>query len=90
MVAGLAAVPRILLVSRSTFSSSFLMNGMTFSRMSSDATPGYPAPEIACMVETMTVSSPKLSWSGFNERLRMAVVQFGFATMNPSHFVRRF
>src|SRR5713101_9473049 len=39
-VAGLAAVPRILFVSRSTFSSSFLMNGMTFSRMSSDATPG--------------------------------------------------
>src|SRR5436309_13995672 len=40
MPAGFDSVPSILLVSYSTFSSSFRMKGMTFCMMSNDVTPG--------------------------------------------------
>ena len=45
-------------VSVSIFSSSPLMNGMMFPRMSHDGTPGYPAPEMACRVVTIVFSMP--------------------------------
>ena len=35
------------------------MKGITLPRMSSEATPGYPAPLTACMVTAITVSRPK-------------------------------
>src|SRR5439155_695700 len=44
--------PRNFLLSDSIFSSSSEMKGTTLSSASSEATPGYPAPEIACMVVT--------------------------------------
>src|SRR5712692_2116643 len=87
--AGLPTGPRILFVSCSTFDSSFLMKGMTFWSMSREATPGYPAPETACIDETITVSMPNLSSRGLSDSVRIAVVQFGLATINPSHFRRR-
>src|SRR5207244_11487041 len=88
--AGFDVVPSILLVSCSTFSSSFLMNGMTFCMMSRDATPGYPAPDTACIEDTTTVSSPYLSCRGLRDRVRIAVVLLGLATMKPSVCIFRF
>src|SRR2546425_13113221 len=65
--AGFVVVPSILLVSVSTFSSSFRMNGMTFCIMSRGAAPGEAAPDTACLGDTMTVSRPHFAWRGFRQ-----------------------
>src|SRR3989441_8755336 len=75
--------PRIFRVSRSIFSSSSGMNGTTLSVMSRDATPGYPAPEMACSVVTTTAATPNRSASGARASAIITVEQLGFATMNP-------
>ena len=75
--------PRILRVSRSIFTPSSGISGTTFPRMSSEGTPGYPAPETACIVVTKTCSRPKLSMSGASAIARKIVEQFAFVTMAP-------
>src|SRR3989338_1033721 len=47
-------LPRIFLGSSSDFSSSPLINGITLSNISNDETPGWPAPETACIVVMTT------------------------------------
>ena len=59
------------------------MNGTTFPRMSSDATPGYPAPLTACIVLTKIASTPNRSTSGFSAITSPIAEQFGFVTMYP-------
>src|SRR5438067_1750329 len=71
--------PRILRVSRSIFSSSSAMNGTTLSVMSSDATPGYPAPEMACSVVAATATTPNRAASGARASAIITVAQLGFA-----------
>src|SRR5439155_1591636 len=75
--------PRIFKVSLSIFSSSPPMYGSTLSLISIDATPGYPAPEIACIVVATHDSTPKLACSGASAIAITMVEQFGFVTMNP-------
>src|SRR5437773_1727679 len=75
--------PRILRVSRSIFSSSFAMYGTTLSVMSSEATPGYPAPEIACIVVMTTASTPKRACNGASASAIMIVEQLGLVPLNP-------
>ena len=58
------------------------MNGMTLPRMSHDATPGYPAPEIAWSVVIMTLFKPN-GRSGASAIESTTVEQFGFVTMRP-------
>ena len=53
------------MASVSILSSSPEMNGTTLSIMSSEATPGYPAPLRACIVVTITCFRPNCI-SGFN------------------------
>src|SRR6266852_6115914 len=81
-------VPRSLCVSSSIFSSSFAMYGITLPRMSSEATPGYPAPLTACMVTAITVSRPKACSSGANASTSPIAEQFGLVTTNPPDFFR--
>src|SRR3972149_4997243 len=45
---------------------------MTLPMISSEATPGYPAPETACMVETNSRSTPKARCSGARASARTA------------------
>ena len=81
----LPSVPRIFRLSRSIFSSSLPMYGTTFPRISSEGTPGYPAPETACIVETNSFSIPKARCSGTRARTSAAVEQLGLARMAPDH-----
>ena len=57
--------------------------GTTLSWMSSDDTPGQPAPEMACIVVRMTASTPNASWKIFSGRMALVVEQLGLATMKP-------
>ena len=57
---------------------------MTLPRMSRDGTPGYPAPETACSVVTMTERSPKTR-SGASTIAITTVEQLGFVTIAPDH-----
>src|SRR6202453_4215835 len=72
-----------------SFSSSFLMNGTTFPRMSNEATPGYPAPLTACIVETNRLSIPNRSSSGFSASTSPIAQQFGLVTINPPESFRQ-
>ena len=82
--------PKIFFVSRATFSSSFGMNGITLSSMSSATTPGErPAPEMPCMVVTIARFAPNASTSGFIAMTRPAVVQFGIGVTQPFQPRRR-
>src|SRR5438477_578613 len=75
--------PRIFLVSVSTFSSSPPpMYGITLPRMSHEATPGYPAPEIACRVAMIVLFNPN-GRSGASAIAWTTTAQFGFVTMRP-------
>ena len=58
------------------------MNGTTLPRMSSDGTPGYPAPDTACIVETTTARMPN-GRSGASAIASTTVEQFGLVTMAP-------
>src|SRR6266849_2558445 len=51
--------------------------------MSSDATPGYPAPLTACMVTAITVSIPKRLCSGARARTSPIAEQFELVTTKP-------
>jgi len=53
-----SSCPRIFCVSLSIFSSSPEIAGTTLPMMSSEATPGYPAPDTACIVVTITDRMP--------------------------------
>src|SRR3989442_13753259 len=59
------------------------MKGTAFWVMLSEATPGYPAPEMACSVVAATAATPNRAASGANASAIITVAQFGFATMNP-------
>src|SRR2546430_4707319 len=52
--------------------------------MSSDATPGYPAPDTACSVVAATASTPKRAASGARASASMTVEQLGLVTMKPA------
>ena len=68
----------------SIFSSSPPMYGTTLSCMSIDDTPGYPAPEIACIVLTsMQSSGPKASSRAFSGTTIPVVEQLAFASIQP-------
>src|SRR5487761_455380 len=54
--------------------------------MSSEATPGYPAPERAWNEVITTFFTPNASLRGLRVIARPTVVQLGVATMNPSSF----
>src|SRR5215469_10049222 len=56
--------------------------------MSSDATPGYPAPLTACIVTAITVSSPKRCSNGASASTSPIAEQFGLVTTNPPDFFR--
>ena len=58
------------------------MNGTTLPRMSSEGTPGYPAPDTACIVETITVWRSNAR-SGASDIARTTVEQLGLVTMAP-------
>ena len=51
--------------------------------MSKLGTPGYPAPDTACMLVTTTVSIPKASANGRRLSVKGTHTQFGLVTMNP-------
>jgi len=57
-------VCRIFGGSEAIFSASSRMNGITLSRASTDATPGWPAPERAWSVPTATAAIPNCRWAG--------------------------
>jgi hypothetical protein len=57
--------------------------GITLSMMSRLATPGYPAPERACIVTTCTFSIPKAASSGASAKTSAIVEQLGFVMMYP-------
>src|SRR5579871_5992266 len=76
--------PRIFCVSCSIFSSSPPMNGITLALMSMEGTPGYPAPEIACMVVTITRRMPN-GFSAASAITRTMVEQLGLVTIAPPH-----
>src|SRR6266542_2183092 len=73
--------PRSLHISRSTFGSSSAMKGMTLPIMSSDATPGYPAPDTACSAVTISVSTTNFWWSGARASAAIVAAQFALVTM---------
>ena len=77
------SAPRIFSVSLSIFSSSPLMNGTTLPRMSSEGTPGYPAPDTACIVETTTRLQCRTARSGASAIASTTVEQLGFVTIAP-------
>ena len=58
------------------------MKGTTLPRMSSDGTPGYPAPDTACIVDTTTARRSN-SRRGASARASTTVEQFGFVTIAP-------
>ena len=58
------------------------MNGTTLPKMSSDGTPGYPAPDTACIVDTITARMLN-GRSGASAIASTMVEQFGFVTMAP-------
>src|ERR1035441_10877303 len=60
------------------------MYGITLPRMSMEGTPGYPAPEMACMVLTITLVMPNCL-SGPSAITRPTVEQFGLVTICPFH-----
>src|SRR5687767_6112790 len=65
------------------------MNGTTLPRMSSDGTPGYPAPDTACIVDTITDRTLNCR-SGANAIASTIVEQLGLVTIAPDqHFTRR-
>lgn len=60
------------------------MFGTMLSRISKEETPGYPAPEIACMVVIMTHSRGPKAFSRALRGIETPVVeQFALVTMNP-------
>lgn len=76
--------PRIFVNSHSILASSPWMFGTMLSRMSRDETPGYPAPEIACIVVIMTHSRGPKAFSRALRGIETPVVeQFALVTMNP-------
>ena len=60
------------------------MNGMTLALISIDGTPGYPAPEIACMVVVITCVMPN-GLRGAKPITKETVAQFGLVTICPFH-----
>jgi hypothetical protein len=74
--------PRIFCVSCSIFSSSLPMKGITLPTMSMEGTPGYPAPEMACMVVATILVMPNCL-SGASPMVRTMVEQFGLVTILP-------
>src|ERR1700752_3184411 len=64
------------------------MCGRTLSRISSEATPGYPAPDSACNVVATTEETPNDACNGASARASMIVEQFGLGTMNPTDSYR--
>ena len=60
------------------------MNGITLPTMSMEATPGYPAPEMACMVVAITRVMPN-GFSGARPMVSTTVEQFGLVTICPFH-----
>ena len=58
------------------------MYGTTFAVASMDATPGYPAPERACMVVTSTRVMPN-GFMGPSAMVSATVEQFGLVTISP-------
>ncbi len=59
------------------------MNGMTLSIASSDGTPGYPAPETACIVVTTARSMPKVLWRGAAASANVIAEQLPLVTIEP-------
>ena len=53
--------------------------------MSSEGTPGYPAPDVACKDTAMTVSRPKASCRAFKAIVMPVEVQLGLVAMKPVH-----
>jgi hypothetical protein len=51
--------------------------------MSSDATPGYPAPETACMVATKTRRTPNIWWIAASGSDTVIAEQLPFAMIAP-------
>mmetsp|Transcript_13213 Transcript_13213/g.50606 ORF Transcript_13213/g.50606 Transcript_13213/m.50606 type:complete len:202 (-) Transcript_13213:340-945(-) len=74
--------PRILRYSSSSLASSPPMRGMTLSSISSALRPGYPAPEMACIVVTMAASMPNARSMGSRAHTRPVVEQLALVTMN--------
>ena len=60
------------------------MNGITLPMMSMEGTPGYPAPEIACIVVAITRVMPNC-FSGPSPMVSPTVEQFGLVTICPFH-----
>ncbi len=57
------------------------MYGMTLSVASSEGTPGYPAPESACIVVTTTLVTPNRRCSGASASTTITAEQLGLVTM---------
>src|SRR3984957_6209632 len=57
--------------------------------MSSEATPGYPAPLTAGMGTAVTASRVKARCNGANANTRPMAEQLGFVTTNPPDFARQ-
>src|SRR5689334_24665921 len=58
------------------------MYGTTLPTISMEATPGYPAPETACIVETITDLMPNRT-KGARAMVKTMVEQFGLVTIAP-------
>src|ERR1035437_7136580 len=57
--------------------------------MSSEGTPGYPAPLTACMVTAITVSSVKRRCNGASASARPIAEQLGLVTTYPPDLARQ-
>ena len=57
--------------------------------MSIEGTPGYPAPDTACIVVTKICSMPKRSSIGFSAITRPIAEQLGLVTMYPPDSLRQ-
>lgn len=83
-VASVFTVPSIFCASVSSLSSSPDMKGTTLSIISILLTPGYPAPEIACIVTTETWSTgPNCAWMAANGMTMPMTAQLELQTRKP-------
>jgi hypothetical protein len=61
------------------------MYGITLPRMSNDGTPGYPAPETACIVVMKICSMPNAACSGASAIAAPVAAQLALVTIAPRH-----
>src|ERR1700716_938753 len=61
------------------------MYGMTVPRMSSEGTPGYPAPDTSCIVERNSCLMPNFWCSGARATAATVAEQLALVTMAPLH-----